>query len=219
LLAEQKEILGAEKHRRTLRDRFFQMPNRIPKALRPLLWITLLAAAGCETQQFRPGQSATVQFGTVSLVEPVQLQSDAGAGALIGGTIGLITGAAGGNAPRNAIIGAAAGGIGTAAVQGNRTGFAYTVSMIDGSMVRIISNQSEIRVGDCVAIERVGQTNNIRRESSAFCTRGNERALDSVRGDAQTAAQRCEDAKEELVKARTPEEVDMATRKASLLCN
>jgi hypothetical protein len=195
------------------------MLKQMPKALRLLTWILLLATVGCETQQFRTGQSATVQFGTVSLVEQVQLQSDAGAGALIGGTIGLITGAAGGNAPRNAIIGAAAGGVGTALAQGNRTGFAYTVAMIDGSMVRIISDQSEIRVGDCVAIERVGQTNNIRREASAFCARGNEQALDSVRGDAQTAAQRCEDAKEELVRARTPEEVDIATRKASLLCN
>jgi hypothetical protein len=40
-----------------------------------------------------------------------------------------------------------------------------------------------------------------------------------VQSDTEAAAARCEAAKEELVKARTPEEVDLATRKASLLCN
>jgi len=182
-------------------------------------WILLLLVIGCQAQSARVGQSSTVRFGTVQRVEQVRLQSDAAAGALIGGTIGLMASGNSRNAPRNALVGAAVGTAATAAIQGDRMGIAYTVSMLDGSTVRIISDQSEIRVGDCVAIERVGETNNIRRESSAFCARDNQQAVLAVQQQTEAAAAHCEAAKQELVSASTPEAVDVATRKVSLLCN
>ena len=116
-------------------------------------------------------------------------------------------------------MGAAAGGVVTAAAHANRTGFSYTVQINDGSTVRIISDQREIRPGDCVAIERVGQTANIRREPSAFCARENAQAVQAVQSDVEGAAARCEAAKQELVMATTPEAVDLAYRKINLLCN
>lgn len=189
------------------------------KAVRIFISICCLAAVGCETQSFRVGQSVSVQFGTVRHAEQVQLQSDAAAGAIVGGTIGLMGSAGSRHAPRNAIMGAALGAATTAAAEGDRTGMAYTVEMLDGSKVRIISDQREIHVGDCVAIERVGQTNNIRREASAYCAGGNEQALQSVRKEAEAAAAHCAAAKEELVKASTPEAVETAGRKIELLCN
>lgn len=190
------------------------------KSRRHLTWILIcLALCACETQSFRVGQRTTVQFGTVRRVEQVRLQSDAAAGALIGGAIGLIASGGSRATPRNAILGAAIGGVATAAAQGDRTGTAYSVDMVDGSSVRIISDQSEIRVGDCVAIERVDQTSNIRREPAAYCARENQRAVREVQRDSETAASRCEAAKEELVKASTPEAVDTASRKINLLCN
>jgi len=188
------------------------------KTLRHLIWAILLAAAGTSEAQ-RVGQGSTIQFGIVHNVEQVQLQSDAAAGALVGGTIGLMASRSGRAAPRNALMGAAAGGAVTAAAQGNRTGFAYTVELIDGSMSRIISDQREIRPGDCVAIERVGQTANIRREPSAFCARQNAQAVQAVQTVTEAAAARCEGAKEELVNATTPEAIDLASRKIELLCN
>lgn len=45
----------------------------------------------------------------------------------------------------------------------------YVVSTNSGSTIKIISDQSEIRVGDCVTVEQSGQTANIRRESSTTC--------------------------------------------------
>ena len=189
------------------------------KALRHLVWILSLAAIGCQQQAFRVGQRTSVQFGTVTQVEQVRLQSDAAAGALVGGTIGLVASGGGRTAPRNAILGAAVGAAATSVAQGDRTGIAYTVRMLDGSTVRIISDQSEIRVGDCVAIERVGDTNNIRREHPAYCARENQAALAAVQQQTEALAAHCEAAKEELVRATTPEEVDLATRKVSLLCN
>jgi hypothetical protein len=194
------------------------LQRQMARSLRLLTWVVLLAAVGCETAP-RVGQRTTIQFGTVRNVEQVQLQSDVAAGALIGGTIGLVASGGSRNAPRNAILGAAAGGAATAIAQGDRTGTAYTVQMLDGSTVRIISNQSEIRVGDCVAIERVGETNNIRREHPSFCERVNQAALAAIQRQTEAAAQQCEAAKAELVGASTPEAVDIATRKIGLLCN
>ena len=191
-----------------------------PKALRYLTWILfLLAAVGCQQNAFRVGQRTHVQFGTVTNVEQVNLQSDVPAGALIGGTLGLMTGAGSGNAPRNAIVGAALGAGATAAIQGNRTGIAYTVRMLDGSTIRIISDQSEIHVGDCVAIERAADTNNIRREHPSFCAAPNQQAVQAIQQQTEAAAQHCLAAKEELVRATTPEEVNLATAKVNLLCN
>jgi hypothetical protein len=191
----------------------------MPRALRHLSWIIALAALGCETQSYRVGQRTFIQFGTVRNVEQVNLQSDVPAGALIGGTLGLVASGGSRNAPRNAIMGAAVGAAATSVVQGNRTGIAYTVAMLDGSTIRIVSDQSEIRVGDCVAIERAGDTNNIRRESSAYCASQNQAAVRAVQQETVAAAARCEAAKQELVSATTPEAADLATHKISLLCN
>jgi outer membrane lipoprotein SlyB len=193
--------------------------QQAPKTLQHLTWILLLAAVGCQQQAFRVGQRTHVQFGTVTNVDQVNLQSDVPAGALIGGTLGLMTGAGSGNAPRNAIVGAALGAGATAAIQGNRTGIAYTVRMLDGSTIRIISDQREIHVGDCVAIERAGDTNNIRRENPAFCASPNQQAVQAIHEQTEAAAQHCLAAKEELVRATTPEEVNLATSKVNLLCN
>jgi len=192
---------------------------RMSYALRPLAWIIFLAAVGCQQQAARVGQRTTIHFGTVQRVDEVPLQSDAAAGAVIGGTIGLVASGGSRNTPRNAILGAAVGAAATTVAQGNRTGIAYTVAMLDGSTVRIISDQREIRVGDCVAIERVGETANIRREHPAFCARENQAAVQSIQQDTEAAALRCEAAKEELVQATTPEAIDIATRKINLLCN
>jgi outer membrane lipoprotein SlyB len=196
-------------------DRVVQMA----KARRHLTWILALALLGCQQQAFRVGQQTSVRFGTVRNVEQVNLQSDVPAGALIGGTLGLIASGGSRNAPRNAILGAAVGAGATAAVQGNRTGIAYTVAMLDGSTIRIISDQSEIRVGDCVAIERAGDTNNIRREHPAYCASQNQAAVQAIQEQTQAAAAHCEAAKQELVNAATPEAVNLATTKVNLLCN
>jgi hypothetical protein len=190
--------------------------QHVQDSLRHLLWILSLAAvSGGEAQ--RVGQGSTIRFGIVRNVQQVSLQSNAPAGAVVGGTIGLI---AGGRRPaRNALLGAVAGGAVTAAAQGNRTGFSYTVELNDGSMVRIISDQREIRSGDCVAVEQIGQTANIRREPAGFCARENAQAVQAVQEVTQAAAAHCEAAKEELVMASTPEAIDLASRKIHLLCN
>ena len=45
----------------------------------------------------------------------------------------------------------------------------YTVKMTDGSQVRLVSDQTQIHKGDCVAIEQSGDKANIRRVDNAQC--------------------------------------------------
>lgn len=183
-----------------------------------------IAAGACITGAAlaqRAGESATVQFGVVKTAQPIELTSDAARGALVGGTLGLAS--AGGRSTsrtvRNSIVGATVGAAATAAAEGSRSGMSYTVQKVDGATVTVVTDQRDVRVGDCVAVERVGQTANIRRTSDSYCDRKNEQARASVASHSQSEAIACASAKQELVDAQTTEAVDLAARKIELLCN
>lgn len=187
-------------------------------------WIWLFGCAaltGCAAPTQRVGQNATVNFGVVRSAEPVTLDSNAAQGALIGGTLGLATtgGSSRNRRVANSIVGAALGGAVTAASEGNREGMSYTVAMLDGSTTRIVTDQREIQTGDCVAIERVGQTANIRRAAAGYCDVANRAAVNLVVSEVRSEAVACESAKQELADATTNDEADLAIRKVELLCN
>ncbi|HWK50194.1 MAG TPA: hypothetical protein VNR40_09925 [Steroidobacter sp.] len=177
--------------------------------------IALVSIAGCESMSHRVGQSATVQFGVVQSAEEVTVGSKAAQGALLGGTIGVL---AGGNAG-GAIAGAAVGGTAAAVAEGDRAATQYTVRMLDGSSTRIVSDQRQIKVDDCVAIERVGSSANIRRESAHYCDPANTEAVAQVSDAAQAEALQCETAKRDLAAAERQESLDLAIRKVELLCD
>jgi hypothetical protein len=182
----------------------------------PVLAIALAGLAACASQ--RVGDEATVQFGVVRSGEEVTLDSSAAKGALIGGTLGLVTGRRGsgvGNIVQGAAIGATAGAV---AQGGDRRGMAFTVDLLDGSSTRIVTDQREIRPGDCVAVERVRDSANIRRAAEGYCDRANQRAVQAVQASVRSKAVECRAAKQELVEARTEQEVDLAGRKVELLC-
>ncbi len=191
------------------------------KGAHRLIAISVLSLlVGCTTQSHRVGQSARVQFGVVSSANEVTLDSNAAGGAIVGGMLGLTSG--GGSSSRrarNSIIGAGAGAALADASQGDRRGMSYTVAMLDGSSLTIVTDQRQIHTGDCVAIEQVGGTSNIRRVSQNYCERTNARAVDGVSEHARSEAVACQTAKDELVQAQTQEEVDLASRKIDLLCN
>src|SRR5262245_50927936 len=171
------------------------------------------------TNMNRVGHTATVQLGIVQQAESVALDSPAAKGALIGGMIGLVGGGSGSNAG-NAIRGAATGGIAAAAAGGGpRTGMAFTVAKPDGSTTRVVTDQREIHVGDCVAVERVGNTANIRRKSPGFCDPANAEVVASAQDAATSDALTCEAAKEQLSRASGDAQIDRAIRKAELLCD
>lgn len=169
----------------------------------------------------KSGQSAKITTGLVENVQRVQLDSEAGKGALVGGALGLLS--AGGKSSskkaRNTIIGAGAGGAMTSLAQGSREGMAYTVRTGTGSTIRVITDQTEIRIGDCVIVEETGSTANVRRVTPTMCESASEKAVAELQDSFQQEATECENAKHQLVNAKTADELDLAKRKMEILCS
>jgi hypothetical protein len=182
--------------------------------------VLLCLAANAAWAQ-RVGQNVSIQYGKVTGQREVDLQSAAPAGALVGGALGLAS--AGGKSStkkaRNAIVGAAAGGAIAAGGQGSRMGMLYQVDVGGGSTVQIVTDQREVRSGDCVAVEKSGDTANIRRVSPSYCDKANDAAVKAVVAEASKDAEECAAAKQQLVDAATTDQADLAARKIGLLCN
>ena len=179
-----------------------------------------LAAPGSWSQ--RAGQSVSVQYGMVKEEREVDLQSSAvPAGAVVGGTLGLASakGKSSSKKARNAIIGGIAGGAIAGASRGSTMGMMYDVDLGSSGMMQVVTDQREIRSGDCVALEKAGDTANLRRVSSAYCDQANQAAVAAVASESQEEAQECLAAKQQLVDAATADEFDLAQRKIGLLCD
>lgn len=184
-----------------------------------LLALVIVATVGCAAQSHRVGQNTMVDFGIVRDARDVTLDSNVPAGAVVGGTLGLMSGRSSGNQARNAILGAGAGAAIAGVSQGDRRGMSYTVDMLNGATTTIVTDQREIHTGDCVAIERVRSTANIRRVTPSYCDRTNAQAVTSIEDHVQHEATECEAAKQQLVDADSKEATELAARKIELLCN
>ena len=170
----------------------------------------------------KAGQSVTIQYGKVTGLSEVDLKSGAvPAGAVVGGALGLAS--AGGKSSskkaRNTLVGAAAGSAIAGASQGSQKGMLYQVEVGAGQVIKVVSDQREIRSGDCVSVEQSGDTANIRRVSPSYCDKANEAAVAAVSNEARKDAEECAAAKQQLVDSKTTQEADLAGRKISLLCN
>ena len=170
----------------------------------------------------KSGQGAKLTTGKVVKTERVQLQSDAAKGALVGGVIGYHLTSNNKSSSRkwaNAAAGAAVAGAAKRASEGDLTGILYTVDTGGGSMVKVISDQIEIREGDCVMIEEIKDTVNIRRMDGSACDPKSKTALKEVEPELQEEASECVAAKELLLRAETDEQIELAVRKIKLLCS
>ena len=180
----------------------------------------LIIASGAQAQ--KKGQNVTVQYGTVIQKEKVNLNSGAvPRGAVVGGALGLAS--AGGKSnkkkARNALVGAAAGGAIASSSQGSTQGMLYTIDMGSMGMAQVVTDQTEIVRGDCVAVEKAGETANVRRISSGYCQPDNAAAVAAVAEDSAEDADECLQAKQMVVDATTAQEFEFAKAKMSLLCD
>ncbi|HMF29011.1 MAG TPA: hypothetical protein VKE42_09590 [Candidatus Cybelea sp.] len=183
--------------------------------------LAICVLTACAHSTTRPGATARTTIGTVERAERVTLDSNAGTGALVGGTLGLMAsrGESTQRQARNAIIGGVAGAGIASAAQGSRDGWRYTVRTTAGQTISIVSDQGQIHVGDCVVVEESGNTANIRRASPVLCQRESAPAAAQVSQVLQTHANECAAAKQQLVEATSAEQVDLATRKVQILCD
>ena len=96
---------------------------------------------------------------------------------------------------------------------------AYRVRVVEGGTVRIVTDQTEVRVGDCVTVEESGSTANIHRVSAMMCDPASKQAREALEGKLQEEAAECVQAKQQLVEASTAEAVYLARRKVEILCS
>ncbi|MGB1139292.1 MAG: hypothetical protein ACPG1A_00250, partial [Halioglobus sp.] len=115
--------------------------------------------------------------------------------------------------------GAALGGGVTSRAQGDNMAMQYTVRTSAGSAVQVITDQTEVRIGDCVLVEEVGDTANIRRKDPAMCQPRPDAVQSQVQAELEDDASQCAAAKQRLLDAKTQEEIDVAMQVMQILCN
>ena len=177
-----------------------------------------------EVMAQRAGQSMTIQTGQVIAAQAVNLQSRAGRGVVAGGILGYATTSShrsSSRRARNTILGAAAGGIIAGRAQGDLNGMEYTVEIASGGRITVVTDQTEIKIGDCVNVEQAGSgTANVRRVSSALCEAAASNAVDAdIQQRLSESADMCLAAKERLLDAETDAQIEAAIRRVNILCD
>jgi outer membrane lipoprotein SlyB len=195
--------------------------NRANRALMGAAGAALAIAANAAAAQ------TSVTFGRITAVAPVT-EANRNAqlgGAIVGGTIGAAAGSgrSGSNRALGGLGGAFAGQqIGRLTTQ--RQAFEYTI-LVDGARtVRVVTDQSGKRVGDCVSVEQ-GSFNNLRLVADAKCAPPARPAAAAAPVPAAKPTQAdirqadaCIQAKEQLLAAESDETFDRAERRVRLLC-
>jgi len=173
------------------------------------------ALLGCALATNAAIAQTSVNYGKVTAVKPVAVENAQaqGVGALVGGTIGLISGRgqSGSNKALRAVVGGVAGQQ-LAKHASSKQAFEYTILMGGKSTITVITDEAGMRVGDCVAVER-GSYVNLRLADDRQCT---PRAKPTSTATRDAAA--CSAAKDEVLKAKDDDGFDRAERKVRLLC-
>lgn len=180
-----------------------------------------LALAPAPSKAQKSGQSMQIQHGTVVASSYVQEKSDAGKAALVGGAIGygLTRNKSSGTKAAATVAGAGLGAAAKSRSEGDREARQYEVKTQSGVVV-IISDQTEVRVGDCVVVENPGSTNaNIRRVDAVLCDPASAEVVAELQDELVEEAEECASAKRELAAADSEESFDRAIRKVEILCN
>ena len=172
---------------------------------------------GCTHQ---PTRTMSVAYGTVSAVgqQERDTSSSSMGGAIVGGLIGFATGSgqSGSNRALRTLAGSAVGSAATrTAARGTDT--VLTVSLVKGGTARVIMNEGNFRVGDCVSIEQGGGGANIRRVPNEFCV-NNARVPAQYKAEHQRDADECLQATQRLLNAQTDEQIRNAQMIRNIVC-
>lgn len=85
----------------------------------------------------------------------------------------------------------------------------------------VVTDQTQVRVGDCVTVEQAGTgTANVRRVSDALCEAAFSGQVDEeLQAYMTQGADLCLQAKERLMEAETDEAFETAMRRVKFLCD
>jgi hypothetical protein len=184
--------------------------------------IAVFAVAGCAATDPATGTTRntviSVEYGTVQRVEQVNLDPKTTSGALVGGGIGLL--AASGGTGAQQVGAAAVSALIGAMIQKHRagTGDRFTVLLVNGATIQIVTEHHDIESGDCVSVEQ-GKHANIRRVSPVMCNSTASSPGYAVMHAANvTESEECLAVKEELMAAKTEAQADLAYKKMRAFC-
>jgi outer membrane lipoprotein SlyB len=193
--------------------------TRYPLAVTAAVAVTL---TGCASTDPGTGTSRNeviaVQYGTIIGIEQVDMAPSYGKSSVIGGALGLLVASTGSSAEQ--VGGAAAGAALGALVAKETAGKAdrYSVRLLNGNVVQIVTEHHDLVAGDCVSVEQ-GTHANIRRVSPVMCsTPASHPAYDSMHSTVQQESAECAQSKQALLQATTSEETDIAYRKMRAFC-
>ena len=178
----------------------------------------------------RAGQSISVQTGVVVGAQAVDLQSEAGRGAVVGGIVGYAATSSNQRSSRrarNSFLGALAGAAIARGAEGNLNGMQFTVETGPGARTTVVTDQTEIQVGDCVNVEQAGTgTANVRRVSQSLCDalfsgtlKEESEEYKEIQEYMVVEADRCLQAKERMMEAETDEAFEVAMRRVEFFCD
>ena len=160
----------------------------------------------------------SVQYGTVENVQTVDMAPSYGAGSLIGGALGLL--ATSGHSTGSQVAGAA-GGAALGALVSKETagsGERFTIRLVNGNTINMVTENQAIQVGDCVSVEQ-GRHANIRRVSAVMCsTPASHPAYPAMHTANVQESAECNEAKQELLAAKTEQATAIAYKKMQALC-
>jgi hypothetical protein len=97
-------------------------------------------------------------------------------------------------------------------------GMMYTVE-IAGGAIKVVTDQPEIHMGDCVVVEETSQGANIRRVNREVCDPAAAAVVADLQSEFIEEAEECAMARKELAAAKTDAEFDRALMKLDILCN
>lgn len=190
------------------------------KSVTTVLLACAVVAGSTSADAQRRGDSARITIGVVEGVQRVEFESGAGKGALLGGALGWALARNQSSATQAAA--AAGGALVGGGVQKSRhggSGMQYTVRTSSGSAIQVVTDQTEVRIGDCVSVEETGDVANIRRVDNDLCAPASPEVVETVNEELVEDADSCHRAKERLFEAKTEEEVEVARQIMEAFCN
>ncbi len=163
----------------------------------------------------KSGQSSQISIGIVENARQLELkQSNTGKGVAAGTTIGALRDS--NNRTRSVVSGAVIGGAVGKATSKSAPGMEYAVRTGPNSVVTVVSNQTEIHLGDCVSVQQSGDRANVTRIDPNKCSQVTAQSEQSQPTASNSNA--CETAKTDFANASTKEALDLAKQKMDVLC-
>ena len=188
-----------------------------------VLMIAIMMAACSSNGVNRGDKEVTIKisYGLIKEKESVQLDSEVGKNAAVGGVIGLAANADGnrGDMAGGAVLGAGLMALITKIKEGSNEAESYTIEKRPGEFIKVIIDNKKLDIGDCVAVEE-GRTTNLRKVADDMCGELVTAEIEEeLNNSLAQAAEDCHDAKVDLIESDTADSLDGHLQRINVLCH